>query len=526
MTKHNIAKNSLIMSVAVFLSRILGLVRDLVMAYFFGTTYASDAFYIAFNIPNLLRRLFGEGALSAAFVPIYNEFGIKRGKKSQLLFASNVLSILTFFLLVLSILGVLLAPILVRVLYPGSGEQTTALAIKLCRLIFPYLFFIGLSSTFIAILNSHNKFFITGLSSGLLNIGWILMLGVGSFLVKNDMDDLIFFAGYGVLLGGFLQTIINLPFLKQVGYRLRVILRFNTIAMKTLWRRFLPAMIGLGVREINLIADTLIASFLFEGSISALGLANRLMQLPLGIFGISVGTALLPEYSRQFTEKRWDDISETLRFSIHLILYILVPISVILIMGSDVFIRLIYMRGEFGERSVEMTSLALIFYTIGLCFYGLNQVVTPLFYAAKDTKTPVKIATGMVALNIALSVSLMLLWQPKEMALSGVALATSACAIVQFVIMVFFIQKKLPQVKTKNYTKNLVKLGCIIALQMVVLRIFDMLYVSSEMGFLFYLIKSGLFVIIGVVFVAVMYYALRVEYFLRLKSFKGIRARG
>jgi len=507
MSKHNIAKNSFIMSVAVFLSRILGLIRDQVMAAFFGTTYVNDAFNIAFNIPNLLRRLFGEGALSAAFVPIYNEFGTKRGKKFQLLFASNVLSILTLFLLILSLLGVLLAPLIVRVLYPGRDLQTIELAIKLCRLIFPYLFFIGLSSTFIAILNSHNKFFITGLSSGLLNIGWILMVVVGSFLVKNDMSDLVFFAGYGVLLGGFLQTVINLPFLKQVGYRLLVILRFRTIAMKTLWKRFLPAMIGLGVREINLIADAQIASFLPMGSITALGLANRLMQLPLGIFGISVGTALLPEYSRQFTEQRWDDISETLRFSVHLILYILVPISVLLIMGADIFTRLIYMRGEFGEHSVHMTSLALIFYSIGLCFYGLNQVVTPLFYAAKDTKTPVKIAAGMVGLNIALSIVLM-----QFMAHSGVAFATSLCAIVQLFIMVMFIKKKLPQVKTERYTWNLIKLGFIIALQVGVLWVFDRLYVSAQAGLLFYLMKSVLFIAIGVVFVILMYFLFKMEY--------------
>jgi len=511
MKPNTIAKNSLIMSIAVFFSRILGLVRDQVMAAFFGTSLVNDAFNIAFNIPNLLRRLFGEGALSAAFVPIYNDYGLKRGKRFQLLFACNVLSILTLFLVILSILGMVFAPLIVKALYPGRSGETIELAVKLCRIIFPYLFFIGLSSTLIAILNSHNKFFITGLSSGMLNIAWITMLFCGAVFAGKEPSELIFFAAYGVLLGGLLQTVINFPFLKEVGYRFLLILRFNTIAVKTLWRRFLPAMIGLGVREINLIADALIASFLPEGSITALGFANRLMQLPLGIFGISVGTAVLPEYSRQFSEKRWDDIAETLRYSVHLILYILAPISVIMILGSDTFIRLIYQRGLFDDTSVYMTKLALIFYTIGLCFYGLNQVVTPLFYAAGDTKTPVKIATFMVALNITLSVLLM-----QFMAHSGIALATSVCAIVQLVCMLVLVRKKLPMLRVERYLANIAKLAGILCVLGVVLWVFDLWFITEKAGLWFWLVKSALFVIIGIGLTAGLYYGLRMEYVGRL----------
>jgi len=512
---NTIAKNSFIMSIAVFLSRILGLVRDQVMAAFFGTSFVNDAFNIAFNIPNLLRRLFGEGALSAAFVPIYNEYGLKRGKRFQLLFACNVLSILTLFLAVLSLLGMVFAPLIVRVLYPGSSEETTELAIKLCRIIFPYLFFIGFSSTLIAILNSHNKFFITGLSSGMLNIAWIAMLFCGIIFVGKEPSELIFFAAYGVLLGGFLQTIINFPFLKAVGYRFILILRFNTIAVKTLWRRFLPAMIGLGVREINLIADALIASFLPVGSISALGIANRLMQLPLGVFGISVGTAVLPEYSRLFTQERWDDIAETMRYSIHLILYILAPISVIMILGSDAFIRLIFQRGQFGETSVYMTKLALIYYTVGLCFYGLNQVVTPLFYAAGDTKTPVKIAASMVVLNITLSVVLM-----QFMAHSGVALATSVCAVVQLCIMLAVMKRKLPMLKVERYLVNIAKLAGILCVLGLALWAFDTWFVAEQVGFWFWLVKSALFIIIGIGLVAGLYFGLKMEYVERIRIFR------
>jgi putative peptidoglycan lipid II flippase len=510
------------MSIAVFFSRILGLVRDQVMAAFFGTTFVNDAFNIAFNIPNLLRRLFGEGALSAAFVPIYNELGLKRGQKYQFLFAINVLSILSFFLLVLTILGVIFAPILVRLLYPGLESQTAELAIKLCHIMFPYLFFIGLSSTFIAILNSHNKFFITGLSSGLLNIGWISMVLFGSLILKNSglamyddastSPDLIFYAAYGVMLGGFLQTIINLPFLKSLGYELKIILRLKGEAMRSLWYRFLPAMLGMGVREINLIADALIASFLPVGSISALGFGNRLMQLPLGIFGISVGTAVLPQYSRYFTEKRWSDISETVKFSIHYIIYILAPISIIMIMGSEVFIRLIFQRGSFGETAVTMTQLALIFYTIGLTFYGLNQVVTPLFYATKDTKTPLKIATFMVGLNIALSITLMQFMQH-----AGIALSTSLTALTQFCIMMLVLRKKLPQIVWVDYLKNLLKMLVIIVALIAVLFAFDRLYPHGE-TFWGYLIQAVAFLSVALVTLLCLFQILKPDYYIEISS--------
>ena len=469
----NVAKNSAIMSIAVFFSRILGLVRDQVMAAFFGTSFVNDAFNIGFYIPNLLRRLFGEGALSAAFVPIYNELGIKKGKAYQLNFALNVLSILSFLLLFLTMIGMIFSPLIVNLLYPGLAPETAELASKLCRIMFPYLFLIGLSSTFIAILNSHNFFFITGLSSALLNVGWVLLLVSGSVITKylyseTQMSRLVFFAAYGVMLGGFLQTIINLPFLKRIGYSFEIILKFKSEAMKNLWYRFIPGMIGLGIREINMVADAIIASFLPIGSITTLGFGNRLMQLPLGIFGISIGTAVLPEYSKQFTEKRWDAISETLRFSIHYVLYIMLPITITMIVGSETFVRLIFQRGAFGETAVFMTKSALVFYVLGLSFYGLNQAVTPVFYAAKDTKTPVKIAGIMVITNISLNLILV-----QFMAHAGLAFATSITAGLQFLIMIIVLKRRFPLIKLKKLLNNIIKIFIICLMLLISLQVLN-----------------------------------------------------
>ena len=509
----NITKNTTIMSIAVFLSRILGLIRDQVMTAFFGLGYINDAFNIAFNIPNLLRQLFGEGAFSAAFVPIYNEFGLKRGKKFQFNFALNVLSILSFILLFFSLIGIVIAPLIVKLIYPGSSVETSVLAIKLCRIMFPYLFFIGLSSSFIAILNSHNKFFVTGLSSGLLNVGWISFVLFGSFVLKKETYDLVFYAAYGVMLGGFLQTIINLPILKEVGYRFKIIFRVKTIAMKMLWQRFLPSMIGVGIRELYLITDAMIASFLSTGAIAALGLGSRLMQLPLGIFGISVGTAVLPEYARLFTNKKWAGISDTLRYSIHFIIYILAPVSVIMIIGSDIFIKVLFQRGLFDELAVHMTRLSFIYYTVGLSFFGLNQVITPIFYAAKDTKTPVKIAACMLSLNIGLKFILM-----HFMGHAGIALGTSVTAIVQFIVLLILIKRKLPYIHISSVWKNMLKLVVIILFLVCTLLLYR--YISMELpdSFLMNVLNSTGILVSSLIIIVLGFYVLKPEYYIEIKA--------
>ncbi|MDD4310309.1 MAG: murein biosynthesis integral membrane protein MurJ [Candidatus Cloacimonetes bacterium] len=452
MSQRKLAKNISIMSIAIFISRILGLLRDQVMAYFFGASFLNDAFNVGYNIPNLLRRLFGEGALSTAFVPIYTEIGIVKGKKQQVDFALNLLSILTLVLGILTIGGILFAPLIVKALYPGLPEATSLVAIKLTRIIFPYLFFIGLSSTFIAILNSHDYFFMTGLSSALLNIGMILTIIIPHYVYGINGEKLIIWAAWGVLVGGALQTVVNLPYLRKVGYHWALHLKFGSQALAQLWKRFVPSMIGIGIREINLVADTLMASFLPIGSITALGFGNRLMQLPLGIFAISAGTAVLPLYSRHVSNKDFNQLSDSMRFTALSLVYIMLPITVLIIaLGKD-FVIILFKSGAFDARAVTMTSQALLFYSLGLVFYSLNQTVTPLFYANKDTKTPVRIAAFMVALNICLNLILM-----QFMAHRGLALSTSLTAMTNYFVLLYFIHKKLPGISFKGILLNVIK---------------------------------------------------------------------
>lgn len=495
MSQRRLASNISVMSIAVLISRILGLVRDTVMAFFFGGGYLNDAFNVAYNIPNLLRRLFGEGALSTAFVPIYNEIGIQKDQDAQIDFALNVLSILTLFLLVLTAIGMAFAPWIVKALYPGLAPETTLVAIKLTRIIFPYLFFIGLSSTFIAILNSHEYFFMTGLSSALLNIGMILSIVIPYWVWGVTGEKLVYYAGWGVVIGGLLQTLINFPYLKKVGYRFKIMIDFGTQALATMWKRFVPAMVGIGIREINLIADALMASFLPVGSITALAYGNRLMQLPLGIFAISAGTAVLPLYSRLVSRKEYGELNDSMRFTALSLTYVMLPITTLILALAPDFITILFAHGAFDANAVRMSSQALFFYSMGLIFYSLNQVFTPLFYANGDTKTPMKLAAFIVSLNIILNYVLMQFLQHR-----GLALSTSITAFINYLALVYLIHKKLPEVNFKGITGNLLKsLGICVLIYFVAIFLAQILPLTTR----FELVLKAL--IIGSVSFAIFY---------------------
>jgi putative peptidoglycan lipid II flippase len=448
MSKVKLLKNMGSMSFGVFISRIFGLIRDIVMMNFFGTSYVADAFQAGFRIPNLLRLLFGEGALSAAFVPIYNDIGVKQDKAAQIRFAMNMLNILCAILLLLSLLGMAFAPLIVRFIAPGFSGKTYELTVFLTRILFPYLFLIGFSSTLIAILNSHDYFFIPGLSSAFLNIGMLSVFYVFLLLYPQaSMEIKIIVFSYGTLFGGILQTIINFPQLKKVGYHFRFFLNLKSDALKIVWQKYIPGIFGLAIREINLVVDTILASLLVTGSITALAMGNRLMQLPLGIIGVSAGVAVLPYFSTCIAQNDWNRLNESLRFSVLSVSYLMLPITAIIIGLGEEFIRILFMRGQFDEISLTMTYQALVFYSLGILFYGINRLLIPVFYADKDTKTPVKISAFIMMLNILLNLILMQIMQH-----AGLALATSLSAIAQCIILVTVLKKRYVTIQFDFFT--------------------------------------------------------------------------
>ncbi|MCF7911682.1 MAG: murein biosynthesis integral membrane protein MurJ [Candidatus Cloacimonetes bacterium] len=441
------------MGIAVFISRIFGLLRDIIMSAIFGTSWVADAFQVGYQIPNLLRKLFGEGALSAAFVPVYNDIGVKEGRESQIAFATNIISLMSLFLLLLCVVGMLLAPVIVRILAPGFEAERYGLTVQLTRMMFPYLYLIGLSSTFIAILNSHDRFFIPGLSSAFLNIGMIGAIGLFHLLnPQASLEEKVISAGAGVLIGGVLQTVINMPGLMKLGFNFKPVLNLHDKSVAITGKLFLPGMIGMAIRQINLAADLIIASFLPAGSIAALNYGNRLMQLPLGIIGVSAGVAVLPMFSRYSAEKNWEMLAHSFRFSLVTIYSLMLPITAVIIALGDDIIRVVFMRGAFDQRSLSLTYMALIFYSLGLVYYSLNRQIIPLFYAQKNTKTPVKISAIIVILNIILNIILMQWLQH-----GGLALATSISAYVHYRILKYNLKKHYPHIHFPEINLELTK---------------------------------------------------------------------
>lgn len=506
-----LAKNISSMSAAVLISRLFGLARDIIFAGFFGASFVADAFQVGYQIPNLLRKLFGEGALSAAFIPIYNEIELKKGRKEQVAFALNILSLLTMFLTILTLFGILFAPFIARLLAPGFDEQSYLLTVRLTRIMFPYLFLIGLSSTLISILNSHNYFFIPGLSSALLNVGMILFLGIFSLLYQASPEQQATVLALGVLFGGVLQTAINLPLLKRIGYQIKLNLNMKGQALSDLWKRFIPGVVGLAIREINLAVDLILASFLISGSIAALQYGNRLMQLPLGIIGISASSAVLPMFSRYTAARDWKNLSETIRFTMITLLYLMLPITAITIgLGKDI-IRLLFMRGAFDNFALLMTYRALMFYSLGLVFYSLTRTIIPIYYANKDTKTPVKLSALIVLLNITLNIILMQFLQH-----AGLALASSLSAMVHFAVLMIVLKKKMPEISVRNIYGNAAKILLMSLILFLLIISTTKLFVVTSMlhlllKIIFYLIICSIVYYLGTL-------VLKVEYINKIKD--------
>jgi putative peptidoglycan lipid II flippase len=493
------------MSIAVTISRVFGLIRDMLIASHFGTSYVADAFQVGYQIPNLLRKLFGEGALSAAFIPIYNEIEVKQGRKEQIDFALNILSLLTLLLTILTVIGMVFAPLIVRLLAPGFADETYLLTVKLTRIMFPYLFLIGLSSTFISILNSHDYYFIPGLSSALLNLGMIIFLSVFSIFFHSNIEEKSVALSYGMLFGGVLQTIVNVPLLKKIGYHLKINLNMKGRGLAELWRRFIPGVIGLAIREINLAVDLILASLLASGSIAALQYANRLMQLPLGIIGVSTSSAVLPHFSRYTAQKDWGSLSESLKFSIVTTSYLMIPISILIIaLGKDV-IRLLFMRGAFDLSALNMTYSALICYSVGLVFFSLSRTIIPIFYANKDTRTPVTISAYIVATNIVLNIILM-----QFLYHAGLALATSISSMIHFFILLYVIEKKIPALTLPKITQNLIKIVSISLIILVAILFTEHLFVATTVPEL--LFKLTAYSALSLAFYYLCTVALKVEY--------------
>jgi len=451
MDKKRLIKSTGIIGLATAISRVLGFVRDIVIANFFGTNLAAQAFFVAFRIPNSLRDLVGEGAANAAIVPVLTGYKAK-GEKKELLRISKVLFNISFASLsILTFIGIMISPLLVRLIAPGFIREpsTLGLTIELNRMIFPYLILIGLTAYSVGVLNTERHFAAPAFGPCFLNIAMILAslwlcpkIGVMGLVV-------------GVLVGGLLQLALNMVVMYMKGITIDFREGFRHPAVKKIGLLMIPRAFGSAIYQVNIFVDTMIASLSWivgSGGVAALYYANRLIQFPLAIFGLALAQAALPKMSHEFSTNDMAGLKDTLSFSLRMTFLIMVPASIGLAVLGAPIIKMLFQRGEFTAYSTYITNSALFFYAFGLCAYGGTKLLVTCFYSMHDTMTPVKTALVAVIMNVALN--LILMWPMK---LGGLALATSISATFNFLSLYSVLKKRIGHLDTKKIANSFVR---------------------------------------------------------------------
>tara|TARA_B100001063_G_scaffold115692_1_gene108071 strand:- start:3184 stop:4713 length:1530 start_codon:yes stop_codon:yes gene_type:complete len=396
----NLIKSTGTFSFFTIISRLLGYLRDILIAIFLGTSFLADAFFVAFRIPNTFRRLFAEGTFNAAFVPSYSSEIIK-GKKKSYKFANNIFNFLLIILLTLVLILQIFMPVFVSLIAPGflDDESKMNLAISLTRITIPFLMLVSLSSFFSAILNSHNRFAETAAAPIILNIVLIIILLFSKYL----NDNLVYYLSYGVTLAGFLQLIFLYFFVKKYfDFKFSLKIKLSK-KVNIFFSKLLPSIFSSGVTQINILVGTIIASFQ-ASAVSYLYYADRIYQINLAIAGIAIGVVILPQLSKHISKKNKKKIDLIQNKALELSLFLSLPASVALIIASDEIISSLFGYGQFTESSVLNSSMALYYFSFGLPAFAMIKVFSNFFFANNDTKTPFYISLMSVLLNISISV--------------------------------------------------------------------------------------------------------------------------
>jgi len=441
MAKSRLFRSTMVVSSMTMLSRVLGLVRDVVLLGVFGAGGLMDAFLVAFKIPNFLRRLFAEGAFSQAFVPVLSEYKEKYSLQQVQILVSRTSGALLLVLSMLTVLVILIAPWVVTLFAPGFAEQPDKFAItaELLRLTFPYLLFISMTAFASGILQSYGRFAAPAFAPVLLNL---CMIG-GALIFAPMFDTPIMALGYAVAIAGLLQFLIQLPQLWQQKLLVAPKVDFKHEGVRRILKLMLPAIFGVSVTQINLLLNTVFASLMIGGSVSWLYAAERMSELPLGLIGVAIGTVILPSLSKSEAQK--DDVSfkKTIDWAARLIILVGVPASAALFILADVLMQALFLRGEFTLRDSQMSALALRSMAGGILGFMLIKIFAPAFFARQDTKTPVKIGIISVFANMIFSVVFIGIFYFLEMPLhGGLALATTGAAFVNAGLLYYFLYQR------------------------------------------------------------------------------------
>jgi len=420
--------SSLIVASMTMLSRILGLARDVVIATLFGAGSQADAFFVAFKIPNFLRRLFAEGAFNQAFVPVLAEISEQDNQQLLKLMISKVAGSLLLVLTVITVIAVVAAPVLALVFAPGFAGDSDKLGLTadMLRITFPYLLLISMTGFFGSLLNYSKRFAIPALTPVLLNLSLI----AAALWVAPQMTVPVMALAWGVLAAGILQLALQLPFVAQLGLLVRPRVGFSDARVKQVMKLMLPALFGVSVAQINLLLDTVLASLLQSGSVSWLYYSDRLMELPLGVFGIAIATVILPGLSQRHASKSPQAFSNTLDWALRMVILIGVPAAIALGLLAEPLIATLFHYGAMGDRDVLFSAASLRAYAFGLLFFMLIKVLAPGYFARHDIKTPVRIGIWAMASNMLLN--LLLVWQFAHV---GLAMATSLSALLNAALL-------------------------------------------------------------------------------------------
>lgn len=433
----NLLKALFTISGLTLLSRVLAFVRDILIARIFGAGMATDAFFVAFKLPNMLRRLFAEGAFSQAFVPIFSEYKNRRGNDETKLMLDHVTTLLALILFVVTLIGIIAAPILVYISAPGfvSTPDKFKLTVQLLQISFPYIFFISLVSVAAGILNTYNKFWVPAFTPVLMNICFI----AAALWLAPYCNPPILALAIAVFVAGVVQLLFQIPFLKKIGMMPRFSINFKDEGVRRILKQMGPAIFGVSVSQISLLINTIFASFMIAGSVSWLYYADRLMEFPSGLLGVALGTILLPSLSKLHSNGDTAEYSKILDWGLRLIFMLALPAAVALGLIAVPLLATFFQHGAFGVNDVQMTRNALVGYSVGLIGILSVKVLAPAFYARQNIRTPVKVA--IVTLLVTQVLNLFFFLFVESLQHAGLALSISLGACLNSGILYYLLRK-------------------------------------------------------------------------------------
>jgi putative peptidoglycan lipid II flippase len=451
---HKIAKSVSVISFATMTSRVLGYIRDGLFAGMFGAGVISDAFLVAYRIPNLLRDLLAEGALSSSFIPVFTEYLTKEGKESAWRLANLVLNVMLIALSLIVVTGIVFTPQIVHLLQWNLSDNAFLLTVQLTRTVFPFIAFMALAALMMGMLNSHHDFAASAFAPAVLNV---IMIITGIFicpLFGHRPEKQVLIWTIGALAGGLGQFLVQIPSVRKKGWTYKPILDFTDRGVKKVFSLMTPAVFAQSVTQINIIVvNTIMAGMLGKAAITYLYYGNRLMQLPLGVFAVAIATATLPVISRHIAKEEIHQAIATYSFALRLAFFITIPATVGMIVLSLPINGLLFQYGKFLSSDAHATAKTAMLFSLGLFAFSGVKITVPVFYALNDSKTPVRIGMFTVLANILLGLFLM-----QRISYFGLALSTSLSAILNFSLLAWFLRKKWGYIKGREILDSVVRI--------------------------------------------------------------------